>query len=132
MFLHSDQSRISQEEPLPPENVIGKHYPDKPIYFFANRGLSGPYFILYAGQSTKNFDTTAWNGRISSVLLSPKTKVVLYSIKFGFAGEAATLDNSAHNSESDGRWMYADLETWCVAQNCARRLLKEVTRIVTS
>jgi hypothetical protein len=36
MFLHSDQSKISQEEQLPPENVIGKHYPDKPIYFFAN------------------------------------------------------------------------------------------------
>jgi hypothetical protein len=129
MSPYPDQSRISQEEPLPPESVTGKPDLKKPIYFFENRGLSGPYFILYAGQIVRDLNTTAWNERISSVLLSPKTEVGLYA---GSLWQGEFLDNSAKNSESNGRWMYADLETLCAIRGCTGgRLLKKVTIIKT-
>jgi hypothetical protein len=94
----------------------GRVSQEKLVYVFQGKGLTGDYQIV-RDQETFNVAGTKFDNNIGSLFLSPKTIVtILATAPPGGGNRPQLIDNTA--SESNGRWMYVDLSTICVANAC--------------
>jgi hypothetical protein len=99
-FSRPCQSKISQEER--PYKVEGSGNTNKPIRLYEHVAAAGWYVLIYAGESSP--DLGIRKRKISSILMSPRTKITLYSTTDYPASIGRIIEN-----EDSSKWRYVDL-----------------------
>jgi hypothetical protein len=98
-FSKPCQGKISQEER--PYKVEGSGDTNKPIRLYEHVAAAGWYVLIYAGESSPDLGTR--KRQISSILMSPRTKITLYSAT-NYSGDSEVIENG-----DTSKWRYVDL-----------------------
>jgi hypothetical protein len=104
-YFLDHQGMVHPEKYLPSRYRSNISQLDKPIYFYEHVGEEGDKLTIYAGLNYP--DVGAWNDRISSILMAPRTKVYAYEHGYYnkyYAGEKKEFENT-----STDLWRYIDL-----------------------
>jgi hypothetical protein len=96
---------IPQPQPNPCHEGTGNS--TKPNYFFKRNGAEGDFFVMYTGQYCSDVGDN-WRKQIFSILIAPKTKVLLCQ------DNNCGLSSRQDNGRSD-RWRFLNINYPTVA-----------------